>query len=69
MSKSLYTLEHKTTIMRVRGEVLDKVEAKSLSEAVHKFAIIKQLRPDQLLKSFSVYEQQTNGKRSVKKRS
>jgi hypothetical protein len=36
--------------------------AHSLSEAVHMFATIKQLRPDQLVELFSVYEQPTNGK-------
>ena len=62
MSKSTYILETKTTQPGSRGERIHKVVAESLSEAIHIFANIKQLRPDQLLKLFSVYEQPSNGK-------
>ncbi len=62
MSKSTYILETKTTQSGSRGERIHKVVAESLSEAIHMFANIKQLRPDQLLKLFSVYEQPSNGK-------
>ena len=63
MSKTqTYILETKTTQSGVRGERVNKVVAGSLSEAIHMFAAIKQLRPDQLVELFSVYEQPTNGK-------
>ena len=62
MSKSTYILETKTTQSGVRGERIGKVVAESLSEAIHMFATIKQLRPDQLVEIFSVYEQSTDGK-------
>ena len=52
MSKSTYVLETKTTLSGVRGERINKVVADSLSEAVKMFAIIKQLREDQLLELF-----------------
>ncbi len=61
MNKSTYILETKTRD-GIRGERIHKVVAHSLSEAVHMFATIKQLRPDQLVELFSVYEQPTNGK-------
>jgi len=62
MGKQTFILETKTTQNGVRGERIHKVVAESLSEAVHMFAIIKQLRPDQLVELFSVYEQPTDGK-------
>lgn len=62
MDKQTFILETKTTQKGVRGERIHKVVAESLSEAVHMFAIIKQLRPDQLVELFSVYEQPTDGK-------
>ena len=63
MSKTqTYILETKTTQSGVRGEIINKVVAESLTEAIHMLAEIKQLRPDQLLKSFSVYEQPSDGK-------
>jgi hypothetical protein len=63
MSKSqTFILETKTTQLGVRGERISKVVAESLSEAISMFAAIKQLREDQLLKLFSVYEQPSNGK-------
>ena len=61
MDKQTFILETKTQ-KGVRGERIHKVVATSLSEAVHMFAAIKQLRPDQLIELFSVYEQPTNGK-------
>ena len=57
-----YVLETKTTQDGVRGERIHKVVAESYSEAIHMFSIIKQLRPDQLIELFSVYEQPNNGK-------
>lgn len=42
-------------------EIINKCSANSLSEAINTFAIIKQLRPDQLLEIYSVYEQPPNG--------
>lgn len=62
MSKSTYVLETKTKQSGIRGERINKVEAESLSEAISVFAVIKQLREDQLLDLFSVYEQPTDGK-------
>ena len=61
MNKSTYILETKTRD-GVRGERIHKVVAPSLSEAVNMLATIKQLRPDQLIELFSVYEQPTDGK-------
>jgi len=62
MDKQTFVLETKTQNNGVRGERIHKVVATSLSEAVHMFAAIKQLRPDQLIELFSVYEQPTDGK-------
>ena len=63
MSKSqTFILETKTTQLGVRGERISKVVAESLSEAISMFAAIKQLREDQLLELFSVYEQPSDGK-------
>ena len=63
MSKTqTYILETKTTQSGIRGERINKVVAESLTEPIHMFAEIKQLRPDQLLKLFSVYEQPSDGK-------
>ena len=61
MNKQTFVLETKTRD-GVRGERIHKVVAPSLSEAIHMFATIKQLRPDQLIELYSVYEQPTNGK-------
>ena len=61
MDKQTFILETKTR-NGVRGERIHKVVANSLSEAVQMFAQIKQLRPDQLIELYSVYEQPTNGK-------
>ena len=63
MSKTqTYILETKTTQSGIRGERINKVVPESVTEAIHMFAEIKQLRPDQLLKLFSVYEQPSDGK-------
>ena len=63
MSKTqTYILETKTSQSGVIGERINKVVASSLSEAIHMFAAIKQLRPDQLVELFSVYEQPSDGK-------
>jgi len=62
MDKQTFILETKTQNNGVRGERIHKVVATSLSEAVHMFATIKQLRPDQLVELYSVYEQPTDGK-------
>jgi len=70
MSKTqTYVLETKTSLSGTRGETIHKVVAESLSEAIHMFATIKQLRPDQLVELFSVYKQISNGERKIKKRS
>ena len=57
-----YILETKTTQSGIRGEIINKVVAESLTDAITMFAAIKQLRPDQLLELFSVYEQPSDGK-------
>lgn len=46
----------------VRGERINKCIASSLTQAINRFAAIKQLRPDQLVELYSVYEQPSNGK-------
>jgi len=61
MNKSTYILETKPSSGE-RGERIHKCVSYSLSEAIDIFATTKQLRPDQLLEIFSVYEQPTNGK-------
>ena len=61
-SKTTYVLMTKPLFQGERGERINKVVAYSLSEAIEMFAQIKQLRPDQLLEIFSVYEQPTDGK-------
>lgn len=60
--KGTYLLELKPRESGVRGERVNKCVAYSLSEAVNTFAAIKQLRPDQLLEIYSVYEQPSDGK-------
>ena len=62
MGKTTYILEIKPTVLGRPGERIHKCTAYSLSEAVNIFATIKQLRPDQLLEIFKVYEQPTDGK-------
>jgi len=61
MTNQTFILETKTK-NGVRGEQIHKVVSPSLSEAIQKFAAIKDLKPDQLIELFSVYEQPTNGK-------
>ena len=56
-----YVLETKP-INGKRGERINKCVATSLTQAIDTFAVIKQLRPDQLLEIYSVYEQPANGK-------
>jgi len=60
-SKTTYILETKSK-NGIRGECISKCVASSLTQAIDTFAIVKQLRPDQLLEIFSVYEQPSNGK-------
>ena len=62
MNKSTYILETKMSQSGVRGERINKCVAESLTEAIKLFAAIKQLREDQLVELFSVYEQPTDGK-------
>ena len=61
MNKLTYVLETKPRFGK-RGERINKCVAHSLSEAIEIFSVVKQLRPDQLLELYSVYEQPTNGK-------
>ena len=60
--RNTYVLELKPRESGVRGERIHKCTAYSLTEAVNTFAQIKQLRPDQLLEIYSVFEQPTDGK-------
>ena len=62
MNKQTFILETKTTQDGVRGERIHKVVAESYTEAINLFANIKQMRPDQLLDIYKVYEQPTDGK-------
>lgn len=61
MNKLTYVLETKP-LSGNRGERIHKCIAHSLSEAIDIFAATKQLRPDQLLEIYSVYEQPSDGK-------
>ena len=60
--KNTYILMTKPLHQGERGEKINKCIASSLTEAIEMFAVIKQLRPDQLLEIYSVYEQPTDGK-------
>ena len=62
MSKSTFILETRPLTKGTRGERINKVVADSLSEAIEMFAITKQLRPDQLIEIYKVYEQPTDAK-------
>jgi hypothetical protein len=62
MSKATYVLETKTSLSGERGERINKCVAESLTEAIAMFAAIKQLREDQLVELFSVYEQPSDGR-------
>ena len=56
MSKTqTYILETKTTQSGTRGERINKVVAESLTDAISMFAVIKQLRPDQLIELFLLF--------------
>ena len=61
-SKTTYMLVTKPIFQGERGERINKCVAYSLTEAIDIFAEIKDLRPDQLIELFSVYEQPTDGK-------
>jgi hypothetical protein len=61
-SKTTYILVTKPIFQGERGERINKCVAYSLTEAIDIFAEIKDLRPDQLIELFSVYEQPTDGK-------
>jgi hypothetical protein len=59
---SIYLLTNKNNT-----EVINKVEAQSLTEAVILLAKIKQLDPDKLLSIYKVTEQKINyGRREIK---
>lgn len=60
--KTTYILTTKPLSQGKQGERVNKCVAFSLTEAIDMFAQIKQLRPDQLLEIYSVYEQPTDGK-------
>ena len=62
MSKSTFILETRPITKGTRGERINKVVADSLSEAIEIFAITKQIRPDQLIEIYKVYEQPKDGK-------
>ena len=62
MSKSTFVLETRPLTKGIRGERINKVVADSLSEAIEMFAAVKQLRPDQLIEIYKVYEQPTDAK-------
>ena len=63
MSKTqTFILETRPTLKGVRGERVHKVVAESYTEAINLFATIKQIRPDQLLDIYKVYEQPKDGK-------
>ena len=62
MSKSTFILETRPMVKGIRGERINKVVADSLSEAIEMFANIKQIRPDQLIEIYKVYEQPIDAK-------
>ncbi len=43
-------------------EIINKIDSNSLSQAIKMFATIKQMRPDQLLKIYTVYEESKYGR-------
>ena len=43
-------------------EIINKIDSNSLSQAIEMFATIKRIRPDQLLKIYTVYEESKYGK-------
>ena len=62
MSNSTFILETRPILKGTRGERIHKVAADSLTEAIQMFATIKQIRPDQLIEIYKVYEQPTDAK-------
>ena len=62
MSKLTFILETRPLTKGTRGERINKVVADSLSEAIEMFATIKQIRPDQLIEIYKVYEQSADAK-------
>ena len=52
--KEVFQLMTKPSFQGERGEVINKCEASSLADAIIKFAQIKQLPPDELIKLFRV---------------
>mgnify|MGYP003136494207 FL=1 len=52
--RSQFKLMTKPSHQGERGEVINTCEAYSLTEAIHIFAKIKQLRPDKLVELFRV---------------
>lgn len=61
-NKNTYILATKPLFQGERGERINKCVAYSLTEAINTFAQIKQLRPDQIVELFLVYEQPSDGK-------
>lgn len=61
-NKTTYILATKPLFQGERGERINKCIARSLTEAIDIFAQIKQLRPDQIVELFTVYEQPSDGK-------
>ena len=55
--RSQFKLMTKPSHQGERGEVINTCEAYSLTEAIHIFAKIKQLRPDKLVELFRVHQQ------------
>jgi hypothetical protein len=62
MRTKTFILETRPIIKGKRGDRIHKVASNSLSEAIDMFARIKQIRPDQLLEIYKVYEQPSDGK-------
>ena len=56
-SRAKFKLMTKTSFQGERGETINTCEAFSITEAIQIFAKIKQLRPDQLIELFRVYQQ------------
>ena len=52
--REVFYLMTKPSFQGERGEVINKCEASSLADAIIKFAQIKQLPPDELIKLFRV---------------
>ena len=52
--REVFYLMTKPSFQGERGEVINKCEGSSLADAIIKFAQIKQLPPDELIKLFRV---------------